>query len=332
MVRILDAADVRETLDLGVLLGIVESAFERQALGAVERPPRPHFPVGIDLEGDDSDDPKGTGLVMPAYIHGEKYFATKLVSVHDENPKRGLPTIHAQVVVADAGTGVPVAFMDGGYVTAARTSCIGGLAARELTDGPLTVGVIGAGTQGRWQVRAIAESSPVERVRFFDLDEDTKADAVAEIGSELGLEVSAAADADEAISGADIVVTTTTSPQPVFNGGALQPGTVVVAIGAYTAEMQEIDPTTFERAARVFADVPAEVAEIGDIRGADIDARSLIPFADLLQGDAGRESPDEIIVVESVGSAVMDAAAAANIYERAEAADLGIEVDLGYNI
>lgn len=328
MVRILDSEAVRGLVDLGELLDVVATAFERQGAGAVERPSRPHYPVGIGLDESAPEEPMGTGLVMPAYIHGEEHFVTKLVSVHEDNPARNLPTIHAQVAVNDAETGVPVAYMDGGYVTAARTSCIGGLSARALTSGPLTVGIVGAGTQARWQARAIAEATTVDAIRFYDLDEERLADAVAELDAELAAGVEAADDARAAVTGADMVVTATTSPEPVFPGEALEPGTVVVGIGAYTADMQEIDPTTFERAARVFADVPEEVAEIGDVTGASLTEADLIPFSEMLHGNVGRESSEDILVVESVGSAVMDAAAASYIVEQAEAEEVGTEVDL----
>ena len=328
MVRILDSDAVRELVDLGEMLSVVETAFARQGEGAVERPPRPHYPVGVGLGQDDPETAMGTGLVMPAYIHGEDHFVTKLVSVHEGNVEKGLPTVNAQVAVNDAETGLPAAFMDGTYVTAARTSCVGGLSARELTSGPITVGVIGAGTQARWQVRAVAEATTVEAVTFFDLDESMLDGAVEELEGELDASVSAGESAESVVGDVDLVITATTSPAPVFPGEALSPGTVVVAIGAYTPDMQEIDPKTFERAGSVFADVPEEVAEIGDIVESALTEADLIPFSEMLQGSAGRDSADEIIVVESVGSAVMDAAAAGYIYEQAAERDVGTEVTL----
>lgn len=328
MVRILSGATVRTLLDLEEVLDVIDEAFAKQGGGAVERPERPHYPVGVGLDEGKPEKAMGTGLVMPAYIHGADYFATKLVSVHPDNPERDLPTINAQIVVNDAATGVPVSFMDGTNITSARTSAIGGLTARKLTDGPIEVGVVGAGTQARWQVRAIAASSTVEAVRFFDIDDEMLTEAVDELEDELDAPVRAVDAAAEAVGGADIVVTATTSPEPVFPGDALQPGATVVAIGAYTEDMQEVGPETFERAGRVFADVPEEVIEIGDLLGADLSEDDLIPFSDLLSGAVGRDSPEDIVIVESVGSAVMDAAAAAYVYEKAVEADAGTEISL----
>lgn len=328
MVRVLDQEAVRSVLDLEELLTVIDAAFRRQRDGAVERPPRPHYPVGIDLPDSAVEEPAGTGLVMPAYIHGESYFVTKLASVHDENPERGLPTTNAQVAMNDAVTGLPVAYMDGAYITAARTSAIGGLSARELTTGPVDIGVIGAGTQARWQVRAIDAAVDLDSVAIFDVDTGSMTAAVEELAAELDADVHSTEAARSAVVGADLVITATTSPEPVFPGDALEPGTVVVAIGAYTPEMQEIDSRTITRAARVFADVPEEVASIGDIAATDLSAEDLVPFHELLHGDAGRGDPEEILVIDSVGSAIMDAAAASYVYERAEKRGLGTDVDL----
>ena len=122
-------------------------------------------------------------------------------------------------------------------------------------------------------------------------------------------------------------MTATTSADPVFPADALGPGTLVVAIGAYESGMQELEPAAFDRAARVFADVPEEVATIGDLAATSLTAADLVPMAALFDG-ADRESAREIVVVESVGSAVFDVAAATAIYEAAREAGLGTDLAL----
>lgn len=321
MVRVLTDADVAEVLDLEALLPVVESAFLAQGRGAVERPARPHFPVGAGLEG---PEPLGTGLTMPAYVHGDDHYATKLVAVHEGNPARGLDTVNAQVVLTDAATGLPAALMDGTRITGARTGCIGGLAARELATGPVTLGVIGAGTQARWQARAIAAACALESVRVYS-PSDSREVCAADL-REAGLDARAVETPREAVSGATVVVTATTATEPVFPGDALADGTLVVAVGAYTGEMRELDGTTVDRAARVFADVPEEAAETGDLPGHG--ATDLVPLSAVLAGEAGRRSPAEILVVSSVGSAVLDAAAAGHLFDRAASRDVGTTVDL----
>ncbi len=318
MVTVLSEQAVRESLELSTLLDTVEEALIRQASGAVERPPRPHFPIGAGIKGDGTD-PLGTGLAMPAYCHGDPYFATKLVAVNEGNRERGLPTIHAQIVLTDARTGVPEAVMDGTVITNARTGCVGGLAVRHLAPETATLGVLGAGAQARWQIRAIAEVTSLEQVRIFS---PNSRESCAQMLREEGIPATAVASPREAVADADAVVTATTSTEPVFPADALAPDALVIAIGAYTAEMQEVPAATLDDASAVFADTPKEVAAIGDLQASSVDESDLIALGELFQtGYSGGGS----LVVESVGSAVMDVAAAQQVYEQS---DGGVEVQL----
>lgn len=321
--RVLSDDDVAGVLELDSLLPVVEQAFRKQGRGEVERPERPHFPVGAGL---DDEEPLGTGLTMPAYIHGADYYATKLASVHEGNAERDLPTVQAQIALTDARTGEPTAMLAGTRVTNARTGCIGGLSAEHLAagDGPVRLGVVGAGTQARWQTRAIAAARGVEDVRIYSPSESRERCA-ADLRAE-GFDATAVDSARAAVTDAEVVVTATTATAPVFPGEALSPGTLVVAVGAYTAEMRELDAVTVDRAAQLFGDVPEEVAETGDFP--DHDASALTPLSAVFDGEAARASPAELIVVASVGSAVLDAATAAALFERALEADVGTETAL----
>jgi len=325
MVRVLTEADVNALLDLEPLLDVVGDAFRAQGAGAVERPERSHYPLGTGLDSDDPEAPLGTGLVMPAYLHGAEYAVTKLVGVHEGNPDRGLPTVHAQLAVIEAATGEAAAFMAGTTVTNARTGCIGGVAARNLVHGPVTLGVLGAGTQARWQTRAIHAAVGVDAVQVY-APSDSKERGAADLRETFGIQATAASTPRAAVEAADVVVTATTASDPVFPGHALAPGALVVAIGAYTAEMQELDEITMSRADRVYADVPDEVAGIGDVLETNVDPDRLVPLSALLAGEDQPESA-ATIVVESVGTAVLDAAAAVHVLDRARAQDVGTAVN-----
>lgn len=317
--RVLTDGDVSTVLSLADLLPVVEEAFVKQGRGEVERPPRPHFPVGSGAES-------GTALVMPAAIDGAATFATKVATVHEANPEKGLPTVRAQVHVTDASTGEALATMAGNRITNARTGCIGGLAARDLAvDGPVRLGVIGAGAQARWQTRAIAAATDVDRVRVYSPTPDSRAECAADLEKE-GIDAEAVSTSREAVEGASVVVTATTATEPVFDGSVLEPGTLVVAVGAYTAEMCELDGETIDRAARVFADVPEEAGGTGDLHGR-LAEDELVPLSEVFEGRSGRESDEEVLVVASVGSAVLDAATADLLYERAVEGDVGTVVE-----
>jgi alanine dehydrogenase len=321
--RLLASSDVADLLSLEALLPVVEEAFVRQGRGEVERPPRPHHPIGRGLDG---DEPLATGLTMPAYVHGSPYAVTKLATVlHDPPP--GEPTVRAQVLVADARTGEPVALLAGERVTDARTGCIGGLAARELAARPVDLGVIGAGTQARWQTRAIDAAVGVERARVFS-PSDSRAACAADL-RDRGIDARAVDAARAAVEGATVVVTATTAEEPVFPADALASNALVVAVGAYSAETRELPPAVLDRASRIVADVPEEVAEIGDLRDSGLAAADLVALSDVLDRRApGRTADDGVIVAESVGSVVLDAAAASHLHERARDRDAGTTFDL----
>lgn len=130
------------------------------------------------------------------------------------------------------------------------------------------------------------------------------------------------------MEGADAVVTATTATEPVFPADALSSGALVVAVGAYTPEMQELPPEVVEGADAVIADVPAEVADTGDLRDTSLAADDLLAFGDVVATGYARSSPADPVVVDSVGSATLDAAAAATVYRAARRADVGTEVSL----
>jgi len=324
MVRVIDDDAVAELLDMEALLPVVADAFRAQRDGAVERPERPHFPLGRGLDDDDPARALGTGLAMPAYVHGAETYATKVASVHEDNPGRGLPTVHAQVLLADAATGAPVALLAGNRVTNARTGCIGGLAVSNLVDPPVDLAVFGAGTQARWQTRAIAAATAVDAVAVYS-PSDSKRDCAAELDAALDASVRAAESPADALAGANAVVTATTSTESVFDGADCPDGTVVVAVGAYTPELCELDAALVARADRLYADVPEEAVETGDLAGRRL-REALRAFADCFDDPPVRD--DELVVVESVGSAVLDAATADWLLERARDADAGVDVPL----
>jgi alanine dehydrogenase len=320
--RVLSDTDVANLLDLEALLPVVESAFLAQGRGDVERPERPHFPVGVGLDETAPDEPLGTGLVMPAYVHGAEYYATKLAAVHEGNTARDLPTVNATIAVFAAQTGLPVAYLAGTRVTNARTGCIGGLAVHALArETPIRLAVIGGGAQARWQTRAVGAAVDVDDVRVYS---PNSREACAADLREDGFDAAAVDSPAEAVRDATVVVTTTPSTDHVFDGDELAPGTLVVAVGAYTPEMRELDARTIERAGLVVADVPAEAVTVGDL--ADAGVTEVPPLSAVVEGEVGRSSSEEIIVVESVGSAVLDAATAGWLVDRAESRAVGTVV------
>jgi len=320
--RILTADDVRVALSMRKAIDAVRAGFIALSTG------RAHVPLRSVL-----DTPGGVLLTMPAQITGAPVNTVKVVSVCPDNPSRGLPTIHAAVLVSDAQTGVPLALMDGRYLTALRTGAASGLATELLARPDASVlAVIGAGAQARTQIAAVCTVRPITEIRIYSL---SGAEHLAdELRSQYDARVAAVESASAALRGADVVVAATNSRTPVVTLADLAPGVHINGIGSFTPEMQEIAADVVA-AARVVVDQRASVwAEAGDLiipRDQGIISEDHV-YAEIGEIAAelkpGRQDPQEITFFKSVGNAVQDAVVAQRVLEVASARGLGIEVAL----
>lgn len=323
--RILSRGHIQALLDEDACIAAVSEAFRLHAEGRSLAP----GVLGVAAPGG------GFHVKAAGLDTGRRYFAAKTNANFPENPgRRGLPAIQGVIVLCDAEDGRPLAVMDSGEVTARRTAAATAVAARHLArPAASTVTVFGCGVQGRAQVRALARVLPLRRVWAFDTSPEAAEAYAAEMSAELGLEVARVGAPTEALAGSDVCVTCTPSCRPLFPVEDVRPGTFVAAVGADSAAKQELDPRLLA-AATVVADVLDQCAAIGELRhalaGGFLTRESVYAeLAEVVAGrKAGRRSPDEITVFDSTGTALEDVAAAAVVYERAEAANVGLRVDL----
>lgn len=319
--RILSAADVRSAVDMPTAIACVREAFASLSRGEADVPVR----VALPIEG-------GVSLFMPGALPAAGQAAAKVVSVAPDNPARGLPAIHALVLVLDPVTGRTRAVMDGTWLTALRTGAAGGVAADLLARPDARVlTVFGSGVQARTQVEAARCVRAIEEVRIVSLSRPSAEVFAAEL-ADVNAEVFT--DPGAALAGADIVVTATDSATPVFDGSLVEEGTHVTGVGSYTLEMREVD-TTLVRRARVFVDqVAAAMAEAGDIVGpiedGDVGPDVIVgEIGEVVAGTLpGRTGPSDITFFKSVGNAVQDVAVAGRVCAVAEARGLGTLVEL----
>jgi ornithine cyclodeaminase/alanine dehydrogenase-like protein (mu-crystallin family) len=310
-------------------IAIVRDAFAQLSTNQATVPLRVPVPIARH---------DGITLFMPAHLHASDALAIKIVSVHNQNPTKGLPLIHALVVVVDAATGKPLAAMEGGYLTALRTGAGSGVATDLLARRDARVAAIfGAGTQGRTQLLAIAAVRKLERVWVYDAAREKAEQFAEEMTGTMRNpdDVRVASSPTEAVREADIICAATTSAKPIFDGNALKPGTHVNAVGAYTPQMQEVDATTLKRAGKIVIDHRAgALAEAGDLiialkNGAIKESDIYAEIGEIAAGiKRGRERDDEITYYKSVGNAVQDASVARAIYDAAIQKNFGVAVEL----
>ena len=235
-----------------------------------------------------------------------------------------LPTIQGFIAVLDAERGCVLALMDSIEITARRTAAASALAAEHLArPGSRSLGMIGCGLQAEYHLDAILDVAPIARLRYFD-PRDAAAEAFSRRAAARALESERVASAAAAARGADIVVTVTTSTEPVLAVADVGQGTFVAGVGADNPSKHELAPDLL-RGSRVVADSRSQATAGGDLghavrRGLMSEQDVYAELGDIVAGRAaGRSGDDERWVFDSVGLAVQDHAAAAMILERANA-------------
>jgi alanine dehydrogenase len=291
----LDEAAVDRLLRMEDVIPAMEQALADFSTGRVVQPVRTMLPV-VEHQG-------FFGL-MPAYTGGA--LGAKLVAFYPQN--RGIPTHHATIVLFEPETGEPLVSMDGRLITEVRTAAVSAVATKYLARPHASVlAIIGSGVQAQSHLEALRLVRQFEDVRVWS---PRHAEDFARRFS-----VRPAASAEEAVRGADVVVTATTSKTPVLSGEWLSPGVHINAVGACRPDWRELDDETLQRS-RVYVDSrEAALEESGDVIAA---GRIFAELGEVVTGaKPGRESVEEISLFKSLGLAVEDVVTADLVYRKA---------------
>lgn len=327
-IRILSRSDVEQALTMPATIEGMKQAFGLLSAGKTEAPLRSRVQV---------PEQEGVLLTMPASVPEEGSLAVKLVSVFGKNRERGIPLIHAVVMAMHPETGIPQALMDGEALTATRTGAGAGAAADLLAHPEAeSVAILGSGVQARAQLEAMCAVRTIRKVRVFSPNPEHVRSFVEKLRgrSPIPKDVEVVPSSAEAVRGADIVCTSTTSTTPVIAFHDLKPGCHVSGVGSFRPDMQEIDSETIRHGLVVVDARESALAETGDL---------VVPIAQgVIQSDhihaeigeivngvkTGRTSPEQLTVFKSCGVAVQDAVAARIVLDCAVRNGLGTLVEL----
>jgi alanine dehydrogenase len=260
-------------------------------------------------------------------------FAAKInVNLPNNLSKHRLPTIQGLVLLSDVRDGRPLAVMESmtltGLRTAATTALAAGFGARAESE---TAAIIGCGTQASYQLEALRTVFPLRRVHVFDIDQK-RADAFASEASTTACAVTSMPSVREAVQGADICVTCTTSKSAILGVDLDLRGCFIAAVGADNPEKQEIAPALMRQARLLVDDIEACAAG-GDLHhalreGAVLKEQVHADLAELAAGrKRGRTSAGELVIFDSSGSGVQDVAAAWAAYSEAARSGIGLRFD-----
>ncbi len=324
-VLILREPEIRALLDPAACIRAMEQAFAAYATGKAQLPPV------INLEVPES---AGEVHIKTGHLSGGPYYAVKIASGFYGNAALGLPSSNGMVLVFDARTGAPAAFLlDNGFITDLRTAAAGALAVKYLARKVIkTVAVIGSGAQARYQLQVLPLVKTFSEVRLWGRDRG-KAEARVQDLRRAGIagqsSFAVANSVEQAVDGADVVLTVTSSRQPLVRAEWLAPGATVIAVGSDGPDKQELDVGVLARADRIVADSLPQCLRLGEIhhaveQGAIKKEQVGAELGEIAAGlKPGRQSDKELIVCDLTGVGVQDVAAASLVMERALAAGAG---------
>ena len=317
--------DVKRLLPMGECIELMASVLADLARGDIWQPLR--FVVRPPEE------PSLMGL-MPAHRSAPTAsYGLKAVCIFPANAARGLDLHQGGVLLFHGETGALRALVDASAITATRTAAVSAVATRALARADAReLAILGSGVQARAHLEAMTAARPFERARIWSRTAEHAAALAAE--AQVPFPVEAVESAEQAVRGADVVVTATSSPEPIVRRDWLAPGAHVNAVGSSIPAARELDADTMAASA-LFADArESMVNEGGDylfaVREAGIGPDHIrAELGEVLIGSGeGRRADDELTVFKSLGLAAEDLAAAEHVYARARATDAGTAVPL----
>jgi ornithine cyclodeaminase/alanine dehydrogenase-like protein (mu-crystallin family) len=315
-VLLLNEDEVRQVLTMDLALEAVEQGLRKMALDEAHNIPRARVQTDHAMLHVMGAAAKSLG-VMGAKVYAARKGAAWFV-----------------VPLFDGKTGELLCIMQADYLGQVRTGAASGVATKYMAREDATeVGLFGSGKQARTQVIAVCKVRRVRQVQVFSPNEERRKQFAAEMSEVCQTEVVPAARPEQAASEKDIVITATTSREPVLQGGWLAQGTHINAVGSNFMGKAELDPAAVRRCATVVVDSKEQArGEAGDFQQPLEDGS--LHWADVRElGQVivgrfpGRKHAQDVTLFKSLGIAVEDVAVAARVYARAVEAGLGTKVN-----
>ena len=322
---ILTQKEVQKILPLGQIskvIKVVEKAFFDYGEGKIQMPAKLYL---------DFKEFNGDLRIMPSFSQTLKMAATKIVNVHPENPKKGLKTVMAVIILNDPKTGIPLAIMDGTYITALRTGAASAVATKYLAKKEAkTLGLVGAGVQAITQIAAISKVQKLKEILVYDLKEE----AIEKLEKILAKEkIKLKRGELKEVCQREILVTATPARDPIVKNEWILPGTHINAVGADAAGKEELEPEILKRA-KIFVDCWEQARHSGEInvpltKGIIAKENVFAELGEVVAGKkSGREEEKEITIFDSTGLALQDLYTANLVYNLARKRKIGRKIEI----
>ena len=265
------------------------------------------------------DQPRGEVHIKYGYIKGGDHYVIKIASGFPDNEKDGIKPGQGMMLLFSIKTGEPEAILiDDANLTDIRTAIAGAIASHALSNqGIESVAIVGTGVQARYQAKYISELMKVKKISIWGRDPIKAEKVKADLSY---LDVNIEMDIEKLVTQSSLIVTTTSSKDPLIQSEWVKPGTHITAVGSDTPEKCELDPKLLSRADLIVADsieqnlIRGEVYQA--IKKSLINSESIIELGQIFaKENPGRLSDDHITIVDLTGVAVQDLIIAQSVYE-----------------
>jgi alanine dehydrogenase len=323
---LLGEAQIKRILTMKDTLDAVETCFDAFGRGQVVMPPKMYL---------NYPEYNGDIRVMPSYVPHLRISGVKVVNVHPNNPRKGLRSVMATILLIEPRTGQPIAVFDATHITLVRTGAAAGIATKYLArKNAKTLALVGAGKQAWTQLEAIVMVRPIQRVLVNDLSRKVSEAFVRHFAPKYPkIKFEICKTVEDCVRTADIVCTLTPVRRPIIKSKWIRPGTHINAMGADAEGKEELEPALLSRA-RVVIDDWAQASHSGEInvpvkKGLFAHKDVAAEIGQVVAGlKPGRKNPQDITIFDSTGLGVQDLVTAARIYKIAKAKKLGKLFDL----
>jgi len=326
-VRILTQDQVTALLPMADCVDLMEQALRTLTRGGAILPLRTIVKL-----------PEGRGVFgsMPSYMNPPDAIGLKAITVFPGNEGTKYDSHQGVVLLFEAVRGTLVAILDAASVTAIRTAAVSGVATRLLARQDAgDLALLGSGVQAHTHLDAMAVARPLNRVRVWSRSPANVTKFIAAARQRHAVPIEAAATAEAACRGADLICTVSSSRVPIVEGRWLAPGAHVNVVGASQPNAREVDSDGVAKA-RFYVDKrESALAESGDFlvpkgEGRFGDEHIVAEIGEVLEGKGpGRKDAKEITLFKSLGLAIEDLASAELVARRAEARGIGTVIEIG---
>lgn len=310
--KILSRNEIERAVSLPDVIAAIEQGFAAYSRGETVIPPVAslHF-----------DYPPGDCHIKYGYLKNGPYYVVKVASGFQENPKIGLPAGNGLMLLFDKQTGkLLCVLLDEGYLTDLRTGVAGCIAAKYMAPKHLScIGIVGTGAQAYYQLKLLSSATDCRRALIWGRNEN-KAKTLKERFDSREWKIKVAKNVDRIAQECNLIVTTTSSTEPLLFSGQIRPGTHITAVGADDEGKQELDPNIFAIADKVFVDSRSQCLTFGDasyaIKKGILNKQSLIELGEvIINKTLGRTSETQITVTDLTGIAIQDLQIAKAVFE-----------------